>query len=345
MDSVTAPHPLHPQLVTSIIEGLARASALQASETDAALKVQAAYRMWRDRRSYQQKKSAVVCMQRMYRGHMQRKRVMGLREIADLSHERAVYEYYAARIQACFRGFYVRRYVDNFYARKRYIERTMKVSADVRDMGAQMLEEQILQATVTRLSHKDESYREATEKLHHMLSTVSVSGVYRHPVEPTAAETIYGTKVEDDIRRHTAAVRRPQHVRKVRERLKAFATEGKRDATSLVPATKHDSTKYSQPQAGDVDKGQDNIMHFTVLHGAWNRRHVEGCSLPPIAGASAETKKGATRSVVSHSCIEDFSPLYDTESAELARRVDTKGMQALHGSKPFVVPTTKRVPL
>lgn len=332
-----------PLLVSSLMEAIAHASLMRPKEIDAALKIQSAYRMWRHRRVYRTVRNAVVHMQRIYRGHMQREYVKELRKRAELSFERAVYDYYATCIQACFRGYRVRRSVDDFYARRRYIQMTVDASSKVREMAAQMMEERSQSMMEKHQRQQEQLYKRATAKLNHMTSTASVSGIYRRPMELTSTQTVYGTNVENDIRRNARELRRPQHVRNVREALKAAAMEARKDATApmiLGHAPGKSSSEGQETADGKADK--KDVLHFAVLRGAWNRSHVEGCSLPPIKDSSTENGFHTTPKVVSHACIEDYVPLYDTETAELARRVGRKEIQALHDNKLFSVSKSVR---
>ncbi|KAH9598052.1 IQ motif [Trypanosoma melophagium] len=350
MDFAAVFYPLRPRIVSSVLEAMNQASSLQEVEIDAVLKIQSTYRMWRVRRVYCSIRNAVICLQRVYRGRLDRKYVMRIRQEADEAHEKAVYEYYAARIQAWFRGYYVRSYVDNFYARKRYIRDTLKASENVREMATKLLEDQLQQKSITRSIQQEKEYKEAAEKLHHMVSTVSVSGIYRPPMSASAVKTIYGTNVEDDIRRFTSSVRRPELLKTVEENVKSISKIASKESKTSLTTTKDGTIKSVQRAASDnaVDesKRESRFIRFGAQRGAWNRSRVEGYSfLPPITNTSGGKETAVVGNIAQHSCVEDFTPLYDTESAELERCVNTKEMQALHGNKPFVVPAARRVPM
>ncbi|EKG00827.1 hypothetical protein TCSYLVIO_008210 [Trypanosoma cruzi] len=327
--------PLRPQLVASLMEAMAHASSLQHVELSAAITIQSFYRMWRDRRSYRVLRSAVVCLQRMYRGHMHRKRVAELREEAEASHERAVYEYYATRIQACFRGYYVRCHIDDFYARKFYIEQTVRASSHVQEAANKMLQDRLKEELERMQSKQKQTYKEATEKLHHLISTTCVSGIYRRPVIPCSTVTVYGTSVENDIRINSGAALRSQHGRRMREKLKKAVNDGRKDGMVATKVTDGDFKKSHLNCAGDKNEEEKNVWKFSTLRGAWNRSGVEQVSLPPIKTPVGSRTKYLGK-VVSHSCIDEFETMYDTDTAALKRFVDAKEIEALHGKKPFV---------
>ncbi|RNE95651.1 putative spermatogenesis-associated protein 17-like [Trypanosoma rangeli] len=264
--------PIQPQLVSSLMGMIADAYDLQQLELCAARTIQSAYRMWRQYGAYRVVKRAVVCLQRVYRGHMQRKRAIQRREQAEEAHERAVYEYYATRIQACFRGYYVRSHMDNFYARKLYIEETVKASLQVQEMATQLFHEQVERDTETRRLQQEKSYKEATEKLRHLVSTVSVSGIYRRPMVPCLTMSVYGTCVEDDIRRNGEAALHLEHIRKMRGTLTTGRRE--RQKTGVASATTKESgfPTNKQVQGGVGAKGQGNVSTLPVLRVARNWR-------------------------------------------------------------------------
>ncbi|EKF29082.1 hypothetical protein MOQ_007150 [Trypanosoma cruzi marinkellei] len=327
--------PLQPQLVASLMEAMAHASSLQHVELSAAITIQSFYRMWRDRRSYRVLRSAVVCLQRMYRGHMHRKRVAELREEAEASHERAVYEYYATRIQACFRGYYVRCRINDFYAKKFYIEHTVSVSSHVQEMANKMLQDRLQEELERRRSKQEQAYKEATEKLHHLISTTCVSGIYRRPVIPCSTVTVYGTSVENDIRNNSGAALRLQHKRRLRETLKKVVSDRRKDGMGAATITDEDFKKSHSKCTGDKNEAEGNVSKSSTLRGAWNRSGIERLSLPPIKTTVGSGNKYLGK-IVSHSCIDEFEPMYDTNSAALRRCVDAKEIEALHGKKPFV---------
>ncbi|RNF08641.1 putative spermatogenesis-associated protein 17-like [Trypanosoma rangeli] len=235
--------------------------------------------------------------------------------------------------------------MDNFYARKLYIEETVKASLQVQEMATQLFHEQVERDTETRRLQQEKSYKEATEKLRHLVSTVSVSGIYRRPMVPCLTMSVYGTCVEDDIRRNGEAALHLEHIRKMRGTLTTGRRE--RQKTGVASATTEESgfPTNKQVQGGVGAKGQGNVSTLPVLRGAWNRSCIDGQSLPRISVPFAGNGRKNLGVIKCHSCIDGFEPMYDTETAALLRSIDAKEIQALHGSKPFVVHAPRRVPL
>nr|CCC95608.1 unnamed protein product [Trypanosoma congolense IL3000] len=328
-----------PRLVVAVMDALGAASASYLNEVMAACKIQSTYRMWRERRAYCRLCSAALCIQRVYRGHWDRRRVEMMRQDIATLHERCVYEYYASLIQACFRGYYVRRYKDNFYARRHYIQLTVRASEAVRGAAALELEEQQTREDAEKVNMRLKDYRGATEKIHFMTSTMSLDSIYRRPMDTYSVPTIYGTYVEDDIRRNSSLVRRPELEMTVRTRLKMAAKKAK-EASGEWGRRPHDTTMEHTPDKGESADDSGKMM-FTVTSGAWNRCGVKGCSLPSINGVG---KGYAVRcNVSSHCCTENFLSTNDEESKKIALLVDKKEIELLHKKQRFITRASRNV--
>lgn len=209
-----------------VLDALQVASDTAEFENFCAEKIQATYRMFRQRRSYQSSRRCIIAMQRVYRGHLRRNEVHRNCEGDNMSFEEACFHYYATRIQAIFRGYYCRKYVDDYYARRAYIRRVAADSEMVRTQAAELREEQELENSKARQEKSNLAYVRATERVHFMLSTVGRSGVYRRCAEPTGASTKpFGSNVESDIRENTRRVRREEREKEIR-RLQAAKKTG-----------------------------------------------------------------------------------------------------------------------
>ncbi|CBH18042.1 IQ calmodulin-binding motif containing protein, putative [Trypanosoma equiperdum] len=321
------------RLVSSVMDAFVGASERQFKEIDAACKIQSLYRMWRERCAYRRIRNAALNVQRLYRGHLDRRRVLETRALNAALHEGSVYEYYASLIQACFRGYYVRRYVDNFYARRSYVQMTVKASDAVREAAEVQLKEQQEREAAEKIRRRDLRYKRATEKLHYITSTLNCGGIYKRPTDISSATTIYGTCVEDDIRNGSKAVRRPQLETTVRNRLKMASVSARKERGEW--GRRPPASQDLQQAGGDTGEKTDSMMYFTVTSGAWNRSGVKGCSLPPIRGP--DEVDAVKCNVVSHCCIEDFLSTYDEEKLKIERSVDKKEIELAHKKQRFTV--------
>eukprot|EP00796_Vickermania_ingenoplastis_P008104 gene8104-5640_t len=165
-------------------------------------KIQATFRMYRQRRAYLAIRRSVIGMQRVFRGHVTRVEMKQECAGQDEGFEMACFNYYATRIQAVFRGYYSRKYVDDYYARRAYIRTVAAHSEAVRQMAEQQRLANENHGCEDHREKMEAEYIKAAEQVHFMLSTVGKRGVYRRCVE-------------DDIRKNAQRVRREERAKEV----------------------------------------------------------------------------------------------------------------------------------
>jgi hypothetical protein len=171
-----------------------------ASENDAATKIQSVARMRSRRLAYLAVRQAIVDIQRIYRAFVARKRVLNSRLEQQKQFNNAVFHHYATVIQATYRGFYVRRHVSDFFARLKYLRKVVDASENVRKESQAKFEAAQKRLVEDVQRQRQNEYKAAATSVHHLLSTASVSGVYRPALSTTGVTTVFGTSVEDDIR-------------------------------------------------------------------------------------------------------------------------------------------------
>lgn len=202
-------------------------------ENFCAEKVQCVFRMFRERRTYKRTLRAILSVQRIFRAYVARNRVKRLQEKDELTYVESCFHYYASRIQAVFRGYYSRKYVDDYYARRAYIFSVAARSDEVlQDAIHQRLVSDKEDAEAQQKKEKA-AYTKATEQVHFILSTVGCSGVYRRwPLDDFSRVELQGggksggrnldgsgragklqampfqTSIEDDIRKNAQRKRR-----------------------------------------------------------------------------------------------------------------------------------------
>lgn len=235
-------------------------------------KIQATYRMYRQRKMYMQTRNSVLALQRVYRAHVVRQEVQQSCQGDSLGFENACFHYYATRIQAVFRGYYSRKYVDDYYARRAYIRRVAMESERVRHLAADQRREHDAESDEKRRAREEDEYVRATEKVHFMLSTVGRSGVYRRCVEHAGAETTpFATNVEEDIRRNTQRVRRAERQEQVKRIQQAEMARMKAIEEAVV------STSQGGGKAGmkkKKKKGNMERRESELSHGSHEGRHI-----------------------------------------------------------------------
>ncbi|CUG75357.1 IQ calmodulin-binding protein, putative [Bodo saltans] len=174
-------------------------------EENAATTIQSAARMLAQKKCFRYVSKCIVNIQRCFRGYRDRKKALRERIAQQKAFNLAVFHHFATLIQSRFRGFILRKRHCDFYARKKYIEAVVERNEAVRvDSNAAFL---VQQAEKERSTHEEQrnAFVNATKSLHHLLSTSSVSGVFRPPLSVEGAKTVFGTNIEDDLRGAAAA--------------------------------------------------------------------------------------------------------------------------------------------
>jgi hypothetical protein len=145
----------------------------------AAVKIEALWRMYKQRKFYLHQQWAISVIKRVYRGYRTRKSFWKLLNQA-LSHQRREFFSSAAvSIQRIYRGYYSRKYLHDFYARKKYLKyiegKNQRRLEKMNKYKEQLIaDEQKRQEDYARM----EFYKLSTN-LHHLTSTRAVPGVYK----------------------------------------------------------------------------------------------------------------------------------------------------------------------
>lgn len=148
-------------------------------ELTAAVKIESLWRMYRQRKHHLHQLEAVRVIKRVYRGYRTRKSYRKLTNMALLHQRASFFSSAAISIQRIYRGYFSRKYLHDFYARKKYLKyiegknqrRLEKMSKHQQQCYA---DEQKRQEEYARM----EFFKLSTD-LHHLSSTKAVPGVYR----------------------------------------------------------------------------------------------------------------------------------------------------------------------
>ncbi|CAD8125661.1 unnamed protein product [Paramecium sonneborni] len=144
-------------------------------------KLQSYYRMYVLHKSYKKNQNATITIQKYCRAYLARQLVKqqlseckNRRNIIYLSHQ-------AQTIQRYFRGYIYRKYVHDFYLRKKQLElmniKNKNFLQELRQKGEQEREEEKIR---NEQAAKQEFMKLATN-LHHLTSTKSQPGIYKPP--------------------------------------------------------------------------------------------------------------------------------------------------------------------
>ncbi|XP_026233557.1 spermatogenesis-associated protein 17 isoform X1 [Anabas testudineus] len=129
--------------------------------------------------SYLHKKAIII--QKIWRGFTARARFRQMVKAAYFIMKMNFYEEMAVRIQRRWRGFFVRKYIHNFYARKRYLEGLSRKNELVRRDLDEFEELQKKERECLRMVKEQTAKVYQAHRLHHLLSTKQCPGVFNSP--------------------------------------------------------------------------------------------------------------------------------------------------------------------
>ncbi|XP_056135307.1 spermatogenesis-associated protein 17 [Lampris incognitus] len=156
-------------------------------ENQAAMQIQSWFRACKVRTylSHLHKKATII--QKIWRSFAARARVRQMVKEAYFIMKMNFYQAMAVRIQCRWRGYYVRKYIHNFYARKRYLDGLAMKNEQVKN-GLDEVEE-LQKIERERLERKREQKAKVKQaRLHYLLSTKQCPGVYNSPFRPAPHE-------------------------------------------------------------------------------------------------------------------------------------------------------------
>lgn len=186
--------------VEPLVASIALAQSRKDVEERAAIKIQSIARMSAQRAIYKHLCSRILDVQRCFRGYLGRKKFLREQIRQQVAFNQAVFDHFATLIQSRFRGYILRKKHCDFYARKKYIMDVVDKSESVRQMAQETFEVQHALHEETQKRKQLEEFRKVTANLHHLLSTCSVSGIYRPVLAVDGVKTVFGTTIEDELR-------------------------------------------------------------------------------------------------------------------------------------------------
>ncbi|XP_040926009.1 spermatogenesis-associated protein 17 isoform X2 [Betta splendens] len=136
--------------------------------------------------SYLHKKAIII--QKIWRGFTARARFRQMVKAAYFIMKMNFYEEMAVRIQRRWRGFFVRKYIHNFYARKRYLEGLYRKNEVVRRELRELEELQKRARESLEMVKEQRAKVKQAHHLHHLLSTKQCPGIFNSPFRPDPHE-------------------------------------------------------------------------------------------------------------------------------------------------------------
>jgi hypothetical protein len=152
-----------------------------ARDNAAALKIQSKFRMYVRRKEFLRKKAAAIKIETHFRAYYARQQFR-LRQLQDCNSKNLQYfAQQATIIQKLFRGYFVRKYIHNFYMRKSELEALQTKNAHFRAELEQFGTAQAQEAEEYQQELAKAEFGALAKNLHHLSSTRAVPGVYNSP--------------------------------------------------------------------------------------------------------------------------------------------------------------------
>lgn len=182
-------------------------------ETRATVKIQSAFRGSVVRARFHAVLRACAMLARVIRGKMGRTRAAAKELERARRWNHLFFHHCAEVVQKFFRGYWSRKYLHDFYARRSYLSTVAARGERTRDFLDQAHARQLSTVKITEEQHTRKEFDDLCAQLHHLVSTHQIPGVYNPPysdVLPRAFEKPIEIHLRDSCRvRLPPSLRRP----------------------------------------------------------------------------------------------------------------------------------------
>uniref|UniRef100_A0A8D0DZS3 Spermatosis associated 17 n=1 Tax=Salvator merianae TaxID=96440 RepID=A0A8D0DZS3_SALMN len=151
------------------------------TEYYAAVKIQSWFRGCKVRAYIRYLNKMMVFIQKCWRGYQGRKKFRQMVETAYFIMKMNFYNEMAVRIQKRWRGYYIRKYIHNYYVLKKYLEAIALKNEMVRKELEEFAEMKEKEDLKTALENEKKKKDYLARKMHYLLSTVQIAGIYNSP--------------------------------------------------------------------------------------------------------------------------------------------------------------------
>ncbi|XP_074523023.1 spermatogenesis-associated protein 17 isoform X2 [Halichoeres trimaculatus] len=176
------------QFKSELLRRHSQAEENRLKENQAAILIQSWYRACRVRAYLSHLHKKAVIIQKTWRGFTARARFRQMVKEAYFIMKMNFYEEMAVRIQRRWKGFFVRKYIHNFYARKRYLEGVVMNNELVRRELDEHEELQKRERSCLKMVKEQTAKVYQAHRLHHLLSTKQCPGIFNPPFRPAPNE-------------------------------------------------------------------------------------------------------------------------------------------------------------
>lgn len=170
-----------------------------ARDNAAALKIQSAWRMYVKRKEFLRKKAAATTIQTQFRAFSARRRFREMLKGDRNAKNIAYFSQQATLIQKVFRGYFVRKYIHDFYLRKAELQALKEKNQQFRDELEEYGKVQAVEAEEYQQELAKAEFGALAKNLHHLSSTKGIPGVYNSPFA-VEKPTVFERSVEDHLK-------------------------------------------------------------------------------------------------------------------------------------------------
>ncbi|XP_062864141.1 spermatogenesis-associated protein 17 isoform X2 [Trichomycterus rosablanca] len=158
------------------------------TENEAAIKIQSWIRGCRVRAYLHYLHRNATVIQKTWRAFMARQHFRQRLKTAYFLMKKHYYDAMAVKIQKRWRGYYVRKYVHNYYARKKYLTALAKKNDQIRRELRELAEHQKKERERIAIKREEKEKYVRAQRLHFLLSTKQCPGVFNSPFRPEPDE-------------------------------------------------------------------------------------------------------------------------------------------------------------
>ncbi|XP_021054978.1 spermatogenesis-associated protein 17 [Mus pahari] len=150
-------------------------------ENDAAVTIQSWFRGCQVRAYMRHLNRVVTIIQKWWRSYLGRKYYQLIVEAAYYTMKMNLYNEMAVRIQRRWRGFRIRKYCFNYYYLKEYLRAVSETNDAIREALEEFAEMKEREERKVLLEREEKQKDYQARKMHYLLSTKQISGVYNSP--------------------------------------------------------------------------------------------------------------------------------------------------------------------
>uniref|UniRef100_A0A7S3QXK0 Uncharacterized protein n=1 Tax=Dunaliella tertiolecta TaxID=3047 RepID=A0A7S3QXK0_DUNTE len=279
-----------------LFERARAADAVRHREQAAAIVLQKHCRGFLVRRRLDRFRDIAIEIQRAWRGYLGRHRAYVAREARDRHLREAYFATKATNIQRHWRGFWSRKYLFDFYARKLYLRHVAAVNAQVRAAVAEEGERAAKSQKALAEAAARSAFETKVSQLHHLVSTTSQPGIFNSPyaIATGSVPFIAGAPVEEHLKQ----------VSKKAGKLPASLRASVNASTNL-DSTGRPTHRPKRPNTSTIaQQQQQQLLRQQGLH---QTAPAGSTFLPPISKTAGDHAKSAASAVIVDSVDEGLA--------------------------------------